>query len=620
MYELYINEIKRLKMWVFIPCLAFLLLNAASIYFGEYADAGLMIGNVHSVFFAVVTLLFGLVQFHPYKKSNGWLYLINRPASNNSLCLTLVSAAATIIFFQFTFTDLVITLVMDNISDFVIEARHYCQAAYIFFVSMGFYLSGVYIRLSHSKGAFLVLIFPVFVIASLLMGGPSIGLGFISTLWLLLLVMGVFKANTNNNQTHLLGKVLAVIPYQLALFLIIGMLLTFSIQMKNMLINGAGIDISWNEYFPNDTYSHVIYLEGNEKLQLTLAEASAANKARYQSQLLNVKTAYIPLQISTLPTENLLPYQQRINNLSISDQHNDKQWIFSFDQMLFLNHDRLSSQTSKLGVGSEGGEVKAFDQVPTTIHQADYHQIITKQQLYFYDPDFESLTLRMTVPGDETILSALNKTGTLMALITTKNLYFFNANQVRNTSGMLTPTAIIVLPGAHENLAQIEVAEMMDSTLVSFLFGKNSSTGLFPAEQIAIEIDSNTNQATSLATRPLKHGFSELYHHLGWMVSPLTNWVYQTQVVPLIKASGIKPESPRSQLKLSSPFILIIALLTLTAVVLSIWFAKTRCKTATERWAWIGLTCFTGVVGLLTFLLLSDRNQSLIQSHSENKS
>ncbi|WP_154224143.1 hypothetical protein [Marinicella rhabdoformis] len=620
MFELYINEIKRLKMWAFIPCLAFLLLNTASIYFGEYADSGLMIGNVHSVIFAVVTLLLGLVQFHPYKNSSAWLYLINRPVSNTSLCLTLVSAAATIIFFQFVFTDIMITLVMDNVSDFLIESRHYRQAVYIFFVSLGFYLSGVYIRLCHSKGAFLVIIFPVFVIASLLLGGPSIGLSFFSAAWLLLLVISVFKANINNNQTHLWGKVLAVIPYQLAMFLIVGMLITFSIQMKNMLINGAGVDIPWNEYFPNDTYSHVVYLEGNEQLGLTLEEANKTIKARYQSQLLNVETTPITRNVNASPSVNLLPYQQRINNLSILDNANNKLWTFSFDQMLFLNTDSSKNKETRLGIQSEDGETTAFDQIPTAINRAGYQQVITEQQLHFYDPDLESLTLRMTVPSDETILSTLNKTGTLMALITTKNLYFFNANQVKNTAGMLTPTTVIALPGAHENIGQIEVAEMMDSTLVSFLFGKNSSTGLFPAEQIAIEVDSSSNHVSILATRPLKHGFSELYHHLGWMISPLTNWVYQYQMVPLIKAKSIKPESLTGQLKLSSQFKLIIALLTLTAVFLVIWISGKRSKTATERWAWIGLTCFTGIIGLFTFLLLSDSNQALVQSHNEDKS
>jgi len=110
MFELYKNEIKRLKFWIFIPAFVYLLLNFSSIYFGEYKDSGLMIGNFHSVLFAIVSVLMGLVQFHAYKKDNRWVYLINRPISLSSLCLSLIAAAATIVLFQFVIVDLLITL------------------------------------------------------------------------------------------------------------------------------------------------------------------------------------------------------------------------------------------------------------------------------------------------------------------------------------------------------------------------------------------------------------------------------------------------------------------------------------------------------------------------------
>ena len=67
MFELFKSEIWRLKIWIVIPAILYLLLNSASIYFGEYIDSGRMIGTVHTVVFAISSLLLGLFQFHAYK-------------------------------------------------------------------------------------------------------------------------------------------------------------------------------------------------------------------------------------------------------------------------------------------------------------------------------------------------------------------------------------------------------------------------------------------------------------------------------------------------------------------------------------------------------------------------
>ncbi len=101
MFELYKNEIKRLKLWIIIPALAYLLLNVSSIYIGEYAGSGLNIGSFHTIFFAITSLLLGIVQFNAYKKNNRWIYLINRPSSHVALCLSLIAAGVTIVLLQY---------------------------------------------------------------------------------------------------------------------------------------------------------------------------------------------------------------------------------------------------------------------------------------------------------------------------------------------------------------------------------------------------------------------------------------------------------------------------------------------------------------------------------------
>lgn len=619
MFELYKNEIRRLKLWIIIPALAYLLLNCTSIYFGEYARSGLMIGSVYSVFFALVSLLLGLVQFHVYKKNSRWVYLINRPVSNTSLCLTLITAGVSITLFQFVITDLLTTLMMDSMSHYVIEKRHYYQVFYIFFVSMAFYLTGVYIQLCHSKGAFLVVILPIFAIVSLLFGGSAIIVSMTVALWMILLVLSVFKANVNNNQTSLWGKFLAIIPYQLGLFFIIGTVFLFVIQLKYMLIDGAGIDVPWNEYFADDFLHHVAYVDGSKKLALSLQEADKSIQQRYESQVKKIKTVAISPEIKSFLSQSLLPYQQKIHQLNIIDSINNEEWVFSLDQMLFINQKKYLNEERKLGLTSENGQVKSFKTIPTLRTHFESRQIITEKEVYFYDVDFQKLNLRVSISNDETLLSGLYQTGSLMSLITTKNIYLFNTNNVKNSSKLLIPDTIIEIPGAHENLSQVDLAEMIDSTLVSLLFGRNSSTGLFPAQQITIEVDSSTNKIRTLATRPLKHDFSEVYYQMDWAISPMTKWYYQDLIKPWLNTDTIKPESPRVQVILSNKIKMLILIITLSSVLLTFLCSKKRSKTTIERWSWIALTCLTSVTGFFVFLLLSDKHIELKQIKIKEK-
>ena len=611
MFELYKNEIKRLKYWIIIPSFVYLLLNAASIYFGEYADSGLMIGNFHSVLFAIVSGLMGLVQFHAYKKDNRWVYLINRPIPLSSLCLSLIAAAATIVLLQFVVVDLLITLTMDSITHFVIEKRHYYQVFYVFFISMAFYLAGVYIQLCHSKGAFLVIILPVFAVISLLLEGPAIFISMIVSLWLLLLVLTVFKANINNNQTHLFGKILAVIPYQLGLFIILSLLLSFLMQLRYMLIDGAGIDISWNEYFANDVHKHVRHLEGNEQLALNLIEADSSIQKQYIAQLNNVKAVSIYPEIKSHYTRSLMPYQQKIYQMNIIDKVNDEEWVFSMDKMLFINQKQTQNGFKLLGISNENGQVKAFESVPTLRTKFGVRQVITKNQIYIYDTDFQKLNLRVSIPNDETLITGLHAIGSTLGLITTKSFYLYNAKKMQYSSGLLVPEKVVNIPGAHENLNQVEIAEMIDSTLLGFLFGKTRSTGYFSAKQVAIELKTDTNSPTTLAVRPLKQGFSELYYKMDWVVSPVIQWSYQNAIKPLLKSDPIDPRSPQIPIKLGNTILVLIVIVTLISVFLTFWFSKNRTKTTTQRWSWIGLTVITSIIGFLTFMLLSDKSIKL---------
>jgi hypothetical protein len=608
MFELFKNEIWRLKLWILIPALIYLLLNASSIYFGEYSDSGLMIGNVHSVIFAISSVLFGLVQFHTYKKPNRWIYLINRPASTNSLCLILLATGSVIVLFQFVIPDLLLTITMDNFSSVLIEKRHYIQALYVFLISMAFYLSGVYIQLSHSKGAFLVLVLPIIAITSLLINGPVIRISFIVMLWLLLLVLSVFKANTHNNKVSILGKFLAIIPFQIGLYFIIVMALAFIFQTRLMILEGAGNEVPWNEYYANDVYNHVVYLDGHEQMALNLMNANPRIQNKYNEQMKNIKTSMSVANLDLFYPPWLLPYQQKINRLKIVDSVNDLEWTFSLDHMLYMNTGKnQANQNNTLSLNGKDSEITKFKTIPNVTKNSFGSQVITPKEIYSYDEDFQQFNLRFELNENESFISGFNKSGPLMNILTTTHIYFFDSDDALNTTKKLTPITIVKIPGAHENLTSVEISVLMDRTLVGFLFGKLSEKGHFPAEQIMLEINPTSNRVNTLATRPLKNSMSEIYHRMNWYISPLTHWVTEYLIKPQLRSDIIKPISIKPHLKLSTNLKTVILMIIVISVLMALWLIRKRDLTTLGKAMWIVIISLTSLTGLITFILLTDK-------------
>jgi hypothetical protein len=432
--------------------------------------------------------------------------------------------------------------------------------------------------------------------------------------WLCLLVLSVFIAIIHNNKTSLLGEVLAIVPFQLGLFFIIVTGLAFLFQLRLMLIDGAGIEVSWNEYFDDDVYKSIEYLDGHKQIALNLENASEFYQGKYLKQMENIETFSSVAEIEFFYPKSLLPYQQKINALTIQDPINNLYWVFSLDQMVYVAMSNQDTNDSEYNILLMDNQEKAqFTTVPMVINNNFGSQIITENTMYSYDSDFQQLNLRFNLKEGEQFISGFNYSHSTVHVVTTKNVYIFDSQKVKDISKILTPLTVIKLPSAHENLTSIKVAETMDTLLFEFLYGKLRTKGHFSAEQILIEVDSTTNQINTLAKRPLKNGFSEMYYHLNWYISPLTHWMSEYLLKPNLGPERLKPKSVRPDLYLSSALKIMIVILTLISVLCVLWFNKKRDVSKHAKLGWIVLTCLTSITGLLTYLLLTDKKIKINQ-------
>ncbi len=612
MFELFKNEFMRFKKWLLITVTLNTLFILMGIYMDDYEHSGQAVGVGFSILYGINAWLLGAAQMKTYRPINMWTYLINRPVKTQQIFISLCGAGTLILLVSLVLPYLLLTLVVDVIGLYIIDGRHYLQATYMFLIALNFYLSACYITLSSHKTAYAVMIFPLLIISSLLSNGPIIAISLLSAVWLLLLVMGAFQANLES-RTLSAGKMAGIaIPFHLMAFLVLSAAVAFGSQVYLMLVDGAGIRVAWNYYFDTDTYNHAGYLDSDEQVILGLEQA--ADAAYYQRQVAVSKAYNINAELDHFPWHQQLPYLQNYQQLRMADPSNDMKWIFSHDSMSFLGRQENASRGQLdpplTGQVSDNSVAKVkFNEVPVVLGQ----QVFTAQKLYFYDPYLQQLVLKISLPDNESILSRLDRKGHHFTLLTTAALYLYDPLKVENTDGLVEPLIRIPLPQAYENLSTIQIAELMDSHLISFLYGELSDQGLFPAEQITLQL-SNSYEMTQLAQKPLRQGFNEYYRYRGYYLSPLWYVIDQALINPVTQAKPPQPQKRWRPVQLSTNILGSMVLLSLLSVSLTFLILRKRRITNKQRYAHLALTTVTSLSGLLFCWLFYPKKEQPVKA------
>ncbi len=617
MFEWIKSEFNRFKKWLLVTACLNSLLLFSGVYFDDYEHSGVAVGMVFTILYGINALLLGWLQMKAYRSVNMWTYLINRPVKIHHMCLALVVAGTLILTAGLVLPYVMVTLFVDLVGLYIVDWRHYLQAVYIFWVALSFYLTASYITLSGHKAAFAVLILPVIIIMSLFSGGPVTVVAMMVTAWLILMLLGAFKASLNSPRRSAVETILTSVPFHLAALMLMSLVLAFVVQAFMMLKDGAGIKIAWNKYFANDIYEHLIYTDNNEKLILGLDLDSTVrfNKtedlAYYQRQI-NLSQAYeINKQWVSFPRHQQLPFLQNYQQLFLSDTGNGIKWIYSHNKRQFLGR-KESPGSAVLGhalkdISSEDNLIESqhqvannhisnlvFDEVPRVLG----HQVITTSKVYFYDKYSQQLNHRIELSGDEYLLSGMEKKGSHYALLSSEALYLLDPVSFDNSRGLATTLARVPLPKPYENLNGITWSELLDSNIISFLYGKLSETGQYSAEQITYSLDNNY-QIEPIGQRALSNAFSTLYRYRGYYLSPFTHVFYQSTVVPFI---GVMPPQPPQKWHLPhlSPLLwTVMIVLSLCAVILSYYLLRKRVVSKSAFYIQMTVVAVTSLSGLL---------------------
>ncbi|MEJ7745732.1 MAG: hypothetical protein WKF61_03050, partial [Luteimonas sp.] len=221
--------------------------------------------------------------------------------------------------------------------------------------------------------------------------------------------------------------------------------------------------------------------------------------------------------------------------------------------------------------------------------------------LYQYEDEANLVLPRVQLPAGE-ILTGGEIIGERVAVLSDRALYFYDGRQLQNGDGLLTPRQRMPLPGKTGNLTRIDLMELIDGYLVSFLFTRNhhNAEGDIPL-QLVQRIDEQ-GRVTTIARHAPDMSYAPAWRYQNWYVSPL---VYAFKNAALDLFSGYTPVDDDKRLAPVPRHILVIAgVLMLLSLLGAIWRTQRVAMSTPARIAWIIACGAFSVPALLSLWLM----------------
>jgi hypothetical protein len=219
------------------------------------------------------------------------------------------------------------------------------------------------------------------------------------------------------------------------------------------------------------------------------------------------------------PIQRQYPLRHQIANkgqLTFTDMAGKVEWSFSHDSMLFLGNDMYTG-APRGWIGTGGiGDKTPFPAVPVLAGKG----LMTPHRFYAWDAHTQKLRQLLAVEAPETLAGAPKEIGDRLYVLTNLRLIAYGKPAGDAVSDLRTPLFSVPLPGPYNDLDRVDIASLLDGTLLSFNAGRHLYIGEPGGAQTVMFVDS-VGHASVVAQRALAHDFPLLFEHKDWWLSPL---------------------------------------------------------------------------------------------------
>ncbi|SFK77509.1 hypothetical protein [Lysobacter sp. cf310] len=594
MWDLFKAELLRFRAWAIAYAAVQLVVLGFMSRVVDLAQQPYVVYQVIGIVYAVSGLLLGLYQMGGYRRPNAWLNLLHRPLPHWRVALALVGAGALLLAIAVLLPLLLVAAWQEWMTARVLDLRHLLLAGSGLLLALCAYLAGGYAMLADKRYGWsaLVLVFGLLI-------ARATGLGAIALQWYLLVVLAAmlliaFKPDLSAPPRGAAAILLVAIPLQFAMWFA-------------LVIVGFGVEFVWiaQGSHPNNMAvappggeKESEFAEGKDLMRMGLAGSRDPQAELWREQ------AQISEIYATGPGIRGLPQRHQLTNrvpMEFDDEARRVRWVFSHDSMRFEGY----SLVDKGAVGSLGVDGNAA--FPQPAQPGPEGLLVARDAVYQYDSDERRVLPRARLPRGE-MLTGIDKAGDSALVLSNRALYFYDLRELDNDDSVLKPRQRVALPGRSGDLVRIDLMELLDGYLISFLFtfSSHNAEGALPYQQL-LHVD-EAGRATPVARRALSLDYPIAWRYQNWYASPL---LYRAQKAWLDLYSGYVPGRDMATPPVPRTALWIAAVLSLLSVLGALWRLSRIAVSGPARMAWLAACAAIGLPALMSLWLMYRPRETL---------
>ncbi|OGT55226.1 MAG: hypothetical protein A3E01_06240 [Gammaproteobacteria bacterium RIFCSPHIGHO2_12_FULL_63_22] len=592
MIDLFRSELLRFRHWA----LAYALLHLGMLgFFARVVDPLQQPDVVYLVVAAVYALsglLLALYQMGTYRRPNTWLNLLHRPLPHWQVAVALLVAAASLLLLAIVAPLLLMLAGQATWTARVVDSRHWLLPLAAFLVTSCSYLAGVFAMLAPRRYAAAGLFGLLLLTASHAVGASALLVQLALVLWLLALVATAFQPDLTRPPVRWPGLMAVALTVQMAVYVLLASA-------------GLGYQLLWmlqgshplNSTPPAGGYIEASRADGADLMAAGLVSSRVAEAPVWREQVRLAEVFTWQRQFDALPIRNELG---NIAPMEFDDDARRLRWIFSHDTMRFTGMSLGDSQPAgRMGIGPAQAP---FPKPPLPIGGKF---LASADTVYGYDTQHRMVLPRIILPAGETLALAPSAMGEVVLVMSNRALYGYDARAFTDGDSVLAPRLRIALPAPIGDIDRVDMIELIDGYLVSFVTGLGSTDGPGSPLQAMVHV-SGEGKATRVGQRALQPDFPLALRHYPWWVSPVMHDLRKLAINALAAPMPLKAQAPQP---IPTSMKWLAAALLMASLLASAYWSRRQGLPRARRVAWALACAGIGVPALLA--------QGLIHPDSE---
>ena len=574
MKELFLSECRRFRTHALIAAGAHLLLQLLAARMTDPLQLRWQEQMLFLIASALCGLAFAVAQFQAHRQPSRWLWLLHRPLGRSRIFGALSLASLALLVFAIGMPALLAVLGADRLSGRTVDLRHYLIPLHLALTAFIAWLAGTYLMLCGRRIGFVVLFVPGALLCHLAAGGALLVPALVCVAMLGALVHTVFAPDRTAPPSRPAGLLAAGIPLVLGFYIVMLWGGSIAFQSGQMLLGVSPIN---QPLAPSGGNIELLRTDGGANLQRALATSKDPRAAHWQRQVALLEVGSVKADGRQHPVRGQIA---NLDRLQWSDYPRNISWTFNHDRMLFEGRD-WHSDAPRGWYGKQGmNDLHPFDSVPVMPGKF----IMTRQMLLQHDQETGRARTVVKVAAPETLSGAPQEVGRQRFVLTNQRLVALRQPlDPASPDAPLQELYSVALPGPFGDLDRVDVARLLDGTLLSFNFGRRMVDGETGSRQQVLFVDA-AGRTETIAVRELQHDFPLLFEHRGWWLSPVVHAVLSLPERLLDK--GMIVDAPGTSAPQARPGAVVIAALgaSLLSALVAAW--RLRGMPLRRRLAW----------------------------------